>query len=538
MRRKACFFLLSFLAGGLYVLGLPNKVIPHSFLLTIAGTTLAFICIQFDYVSSTRKSLLSSKILMACCFCLGQNLVGHYWIPHTLQEFGNLSPLLSYFVALLFTSIVFPQIFVFILLVEGLQRFSLIKKIRITTPTRCILYYTILMVVIENIIPQQFPIHPGLTWMSMAPYLRFAPIFGVPIYSFFSYLISFSLAWQMKERKIQYIPIILFTSFVLANLLHPLPSPREKVDESIRVNVVQPNIGNFLKLDSESGNYDSIYEVLEYYKKLSFTDEKVDLIIWPETAYPYPMDSNILKSTDLFTSPVIREIVFGTKTYLFIGGYDQNKSRKGNFKSQYNAAFLFNEKAFVDDVYHKQKLIYFGETLPFGRFNKFFSRYIENVAFFEEGQRFTEFKLPENKSFISLICYEILFPSFIRKYLNNLEERPHFMVNLTNDSWYGDTIEPYQHLFLSKWRAIEFNLPIIRSTNTGISSILYQDGSEDDRIGLGERTSKIYSIPIKKSPPTIYQQYGFCLSFLLFVLIYFLFLGIELVFFKMIHFQK
>ncbi len=92
-------------------------------------------------------------------------------------------------------------------------------------------------------------------------------------------------------------------------------------------------------------------------------------------------------------------------------------------------------------------------------------------------------------------------------------------MNHTNDSWYGDTAEPYQHLFLSKWRAIEFQLPLIRSTNTGISSVLYNDGSESKRLSIGEIGVLDLEIGLKKSQETIYQRWGVLNFFLLFVIL-------------------
>src|SRR5690606_21675085 len=85
---------------------------------------------------------------------------------------------------------------------------------------------------------------------------------------------------------------------------------------------------------------------------------------------------------------------------------------------------------------------------------------------------------------------------------------PDFLLNLTNDSWYGDTAEPYQHLFLAKWRAIEFGIPMVRSTNTGITSVVYPDGSESERTGIYEETSLEISLPHSKSAPTPYQRFG------------------------------
>jgi apolipoprotein N-acyltransferase len=148
--------------------------------------------------------------------------------------------------------------------------------------------------------------------------------------------------------------------------------------------------------------------------------------------------------------------------------------------------------------------------------------YLENhMSFFARGDQFTLFKIGNNASFISAICYEILFPQYIRKYLNSSKEQPQFIINLTNDSWYGRTSEPYQHLFLSHWRAVEFNLPVVRMTNTGYSSVLYPDGSESKRTQL--YTQEIVDLDLKtfERVPTIYQRWGIIPFCGLFIIIYF-----------------
>ena len=94
--------------------------------------------------------------------------------------------------------------------------------------------------------------------------------------------------------------------------------------------------------------------------------------------------------------------------------------------------------------------------------------------------------------FLTSICYEALSSSLIRKHLNSVKSHPSFLVNLTNDSWYGNTSEPEQHLFLSKWRAVEFQMPLIRSANTGISSIISKQGLELKRTKLNEVTNLRY----------------------------------------------
>ncbi|RPJ74286.1 MAG: apolipoprotein N-acyltransferase, partial [Alphaproteobacteria bacterium] len=93
-------------------------------------------------------------------------------------------------------------------------------------------------------------------------------------------------------------------------------------------------------------------------------------------------------------------------------------------------------------------------------------------------------------------------------FLNHQPEPPQFIINLTNDSWYGDTIEPSQHLYLAKWRALEFNIPLIRSTNTGITTVIFPDGSESARLTYQERKTLDLEMKMFARTDTIFQKFG------------------------------
>lgn len=103
--------------------------------------------------------------------------------------------------------------------------------------------------------------------------------------------------------------------------------------------------------------------------------------------------------------------------------------------------------------------------------------------------------------------------------MNKLKEEPMFMINLTNDSWYGKTSEPEQHLFLAKWRAVEFNIPILRSTNTGITLVVFPDGSESQRTKIFEEDILKIDLSLNKREKTFYQKWGVGVSFLVMFLI-------------------
>jgi apolipoprotein N-acyltransferase len=104
------------------------------------------------------------------------------------------------------------------------------------------------------------------------------------------------------------------------------------------------------------------------------------------------------------------------------------------------------------------------------------------------------------------ICYEGLFPDFSRELA---DQGAQIFVNVTNDSWFGTTAEPYQHLVMTLARGIEFRRPVVRATNTGISAAMTADGTEMDRSPLQEEWTHLYEIPYRKEPrPTFYQEYG------------------------------
>ena len=389
----------------------------------------------------------------------------------------------------------------------------------------------LLFVLLEFFVPQQFPVHLGHSWINLSPYLGTAPYLGVPGFSFFSFWLAISMAKYFRTKKVDYWGLLFFLGFLTFNFTYPLHFPPDSETKSAKstprssnIRLVQGNIGNFLKLDSERGGQTSKDVVLKTYFRLSTsTLPYPDLIVWPETSLPLLLNTDLIKKSPSSIPLIIRHTMHKTNAELFMGGYvkkknnddEQNLQSHQFFETEYNAALLFGwndrEEVTLKDHYYKIKLIPFGETLPFSFLNKFFSKFVDNISYFSKGDRFTLFKTKNGTHFISAICYEILFSQFIREYLNEVDSPVHFIINLTNDSWYGDTSEPYQHLFLAKWRAIEFQIPIVRMTNTGITSAIYPDGSESKRTSLYKEEILDLKLPVhtqNNRNKTFYQKFG------------------------------
>jgi apolipoprotein N-acyltransferase len=160
----------------------------------------------------------------------------------------------------------------------------------------------------------------------------------------------------------------------------------------------------------------------------------------------------------------------------------------------------------ADARYDKVRLLVFGEFVPFSDLFSGAKRWFPETADFARGPG------PGTRLIGALqvgpqICYEGLFPDFSRSLA---DQGAQIFINVTNDSWFGTSAEPYQHLFMTLARGIEFRRPVVRATNTGISAAMRADGTLLDLSPLHAEWTRLYEIPYRKAPrPTFYQEYGY-----------------------------
>lgn len=484
--------LILFIGGALYALAFPvNK--------TLALFPMIFIaCAIFLNTYWIKEKKLKTKLFENLVFLWGFNTVGFYWLNFTLSEFGGL-PIPVNVIAWQFFSLIIGLHMLLFTVFEHfiLNRYNTYLKIFLIT-----LSYPFF----EYLIPQQFPAHFGHPWLIVAPYLKLAQVFGVPVYSFLSLMIGSVLLIIVRTKKVPTKNVAISIILLLINFTNPIEL--HPGSETLNVKIIQANIGNDLKLKSESGIQLAVDQVISSYVNMTLQDDMdelklqdIDLVIWPETSYPRVLSTQFNSNL----SRELREITQSINTNLLIGTYDLAHNKFTSFEQQYNAAVLFKDQD-IAAIYHKRVLIPFGEGLPFGPLNESLAPYAGNVSFFAKGSKYTKFSV-KNFNFITLICYEVLFPRYVKEYLNN-QSNINLIVNLTNDSWYGPYIEQEQHLFLAKWRSLEFNIPMIRATNTGISTVILPNGDEIKRTNNFEQTSLYVSIPHFEASQTIFLEYG------------------------------
>ena len=169
----------------------------------------------------------------------------------------------------------------------------------------------------------------------------------------------------------------------------------------------------------------------------------------------------------------------------------------------YNSIYVIDHDGTVLSVYDKLHLVPFGEFLPFQDWmEKFgFEQLTKIQGGFIPGTRRHSMEIPHAPRMLPLICYEAIFPGDVAEH----SDRPGWIVNLTNDGWFGISTGPYQHLQQARVRAIEQGLPLVRAANTGISAVIDPLGRFVARLGLGLEGVLDSSLPTA-IPPTIYAR--------------------------------
>jgi len=236
----------------------------------------------------------------------------------------------------------------------------------------------------------------------------------------------------------------------------------------LRVSVIQGNIPQDQKWNTKIKNI-----IFEKYRRLTFMSgiERSDLIIWPETSFPGFLEDEPVLSAEL------RRVVRQARTEVLVGAPTLGNLEEG--LRFYNSAVHYGPDGEEKKRYDKIHLVPFGEFVPFeGLFG--IIRNFVSIGHFSPGKTFTLFttqtRYQKNNiqaRFAVLICYEDIFPGLVRRFCSDGAD---FLVNMTNDAWFGDTTAPYQHAQASVFRAVENRVPVVRATNTGFSCFVSPEG--------------------------------------------------------------
>ena len=420
-----------------------------------------------------------------------------------------------------------------------------------------------------------FPWNPlGASQYQLIPLIQIASVTGVYGVSFLVVWISLSLfsagrmifrrpalrfAWQAEILMPLAVVAALF-AFGFARLNGSNPS-----GATLRITLVQPSIPQALIWDPNA-NTNRFRQLLELSEQAltsaQQTNEplshpadtlsppggerdgergtsKTDLLIWPESAVPVFDEAGYIAITNFVRTHHLW-LIFNAEDYVWRSGAGTN-----NDYDAFNAAFLFNPDGRCAAIYHKQKLVVFGEYIPLVRWLPFVKWFTPITGSFASGDHVVPFEMninperrpparpgtstdfpnagseigaPSESNFhvktATLICFEDVFPELTRKYA---QDDTDFLVNLTNDGWFGDSAAQWQQAAAAVFRAVENGVPLERSANNGLTC--WVDANGRLREIFRDKTGSVYGVgammielplsqPGEKRAPTFYNQHG------------------------------
>ncbi len=271
----------------------------------------------------------------------------------------------------------------------------------------------------------------------------------------------------------------------------PEPAPHD-----VRLRIVQPSIPQAEKWDPEKAS-----QVLAAQMTLSDIATApdasgiadFDAVIWPESAFPF-----FLQDEPTAIAALTALIPQGTVLISGLQRYEPTSQVPRGYHA-YNALAVIGDNGQIQSTYNKTHLVPFGEYLPLQPF-------MEAIGFrqltglpggFDAGAERAPLSAPGVPPFLPLICYEAIFPGVMARDL----PRPAWLLNVTNDAWYGDTPGPRQHLMQASLRAIEEGLPLVRAANNGISAVVDSRGRTLTYLPLDARSVIDVTLPGAMPPP-------------------------------------
>ena len=263
----------------------------------------------------------------------------------------------------------------------------------------------------------------------------------------------------------------------------------------VHLRIMQPNLQQDVRF-----NYAAKQQVLDRYIALSARavapaggNGEVTHLIWPESAFPF----FLTREPEALVQ--IAKLLHGT-TVLITGAVRLAEPVTPPELTVYNSIYVLDRDGLIAATYDKLHLVPFGEYLPFQRFLESLGlqQLTKQRGGFSAGDRRRLLLIPGAPPAVPLICYEIIFPDEI----GTSQARPGWIINVTNDGWFGISTGPYQHFQQARITAIEEGLPIVRAANTGISAVIDPLGRVINSLPLG--TEGVLDAPLPRpisAPP-------------------------------------
>jgi apolipoprotein N-acyltransferase len=370
----------------------------------------------------------------------------------------------------------------------------------------------------------------GASQYRRLPLIQIASVLGIYGVSFLIVWFSVSLAsavmvgWRrcqpsatwVRELALPLIAVLAALGFGYKQLARTEPVGRE-----LKLALVQPSI-------PQPVIWDPAEKINRFNKLVALSEEALaaqpDLLVWPEAAMP-----DMFSRFNPVTYQAITNLVLPHKIWMILGADDalpkpEVKGQKPEVRSQreevnfFNGSFLVSPSGQLAAKYYKRRLVVLGEYIPFADSLPFLNYLRQSKSGFTPGEGQGAFEITEPKAKIALlICFEDVFPQLVRHDVDNDTD---FLLNLTNNGWFGNGAAQWQHAVSALFRAVENGLPLVRCTNNGLTCWIDAQGRMHEVYFPGSRDIyqagfKIARVPLRASANghrerTIYNHFGDC----------------------------
>ncbi len=339
----------------------------------------------------------------------------------------------------------------------------------------------------------------GYAWGGMPEMLQATSVVGIYGLCFLTVLAAASPAMLFghpRERSNWRWPF--FAAVLLAGIwasgamrLAEAPQGPGSYVAGVNLRIVQPNIPQADKWIPENRQF--IWSrLLE--RTAAPSSAPITHVIWPESAVPFLLANDASQRATAGGA-------MDPNAVLITGAVRREREPGGRYKF-FNSLHVMDASGEIIGTYVKHHLVPFGEYLPFRTLlsGLGFEALANQRGDYQEGPGPRTLSVPGAPDMGPLVCYEAIFPGNIV----DSRRRPGWLVNVTDDSWFGDSSGPHQHLGMAQVRAIEEGLPLIRSANTGMSAVIDPFGRILERLALNE--DGVIDSPLPQAaPPTLYS---------------------------------
>lgn len=328
----------------------------------------------------------------------------------------------------------------------------------------------------------------GFGWLNMCysqtmypPLIQIAELVGCFGVSLWIVLINACIYFILsKSDKLRFaVAIMIAAALFFGNLIYGMIKLHQPIEGTpIHIAILQGNVDPYVKWTRSFKEKN-----MELYAGMlrSLTSSGVVLAILPETA------TACYHKIEPATMEPLYAAIRSTKIPVFTGTLEFDAT---NPERYFNSAVMFDSVANEVGTYSKMQLVPFSEYIPLQDKYKFLRKINFGGSHFSRGEKATIFAI-DGAKFGALICYESLFGWISREFRKSGAQ---FLVNITNDGWFGNTPGPYQHAYFNVMRAVECRCGVARSANTGVSMIIDPMGRIVRKIPIFTRGILVYDV--------------------------------------------